>query len=205
MLISDSDYKASGIYIGMKQRSSQMKDFIYRVRPDGLSLLNISKIDQRIRTAAKFIVNSKNVVVVGRKMVSETPIEKFQEVTGAHTVVGRFMPGTLTNPSYKKFYEADLIIIVDPVADHQALSEAVKARIPVIAICDTFNDTKNVDLIVPGNNKSAKSIGTLFWLISREVSKLKGGIKDYSDFKHNIDDFVGEIKVEDEQEEVEGY
>ena len=200
MLITDSDYKASGIYIGMKQRTAQMKEFIYRIRPDGLSLLNIGKIDQRIKTAAKFVAGSSKVIVVGRKLVSHAPIAKFGELAGAHVVTGRFMPGTLTNPSYRKFYEADLIVIVDPQTDHQALNEAVKARIPVVAICDTFNDTKNIDLILPGNNKGAKALATFFWLLSREVLKLKGKIKDYDEFSYKIEDFAGGMRLENQEE-----
>ena len=129
MLMTDAEYKASGMYIGMKQRTAQMKDYIYRIRPDGLSLLNITKIDARVKTAAKLIARSGKVMIVARKSLAHEPVRKFGELTGVHTVTGRFMPGTLTNPSYKKFYEADLILVVDPETDYQAVKEAVNARI----------------------------------------------------------------------------
>ena len=126
LLISDSEYKSSGIYIGMKQRTSQMKDYIYRVRPDGLSLLDINKIDERIRSVSKFLSKNKNILIVGRKNISHNVIKKFGEIIDSNFVAGRFMPGTLTNPSYKKFYEADVVIVVDPQTDYQAVNEAFK-------------------------------------------------------------------------------
>lgn len=202
MLMTDAEYKASGIYIGMKQRTAQMKDYIYRIRPDGLSLLNIPKIDQKIRTAAKMMARSERVLVIGRKSVSHGPMEKFAEITGARAIVGRFMPGTLTNPSYKKFYEADVVLIADPLSDYQALNESVKARVPVIAICDTFNDTKNIDVVLPSNNKGIRALATLFWLLSREVLKEQGKIKGDEEFTHKVEDFAGGMKL-DNAEDVE--
>lgn len=191
LLIQRQNYLASGIHIGMKQRTAQMKDFIYKIRPDGLAVLNLSKIDQRIRIAAKFLSRMQNILVVGRKSIVHDPIRKFGEVVGAEVITGRFMPGTLTNPKYKKFFEADAILITDPLTDYQSLQEAVTARVPIVAICDTFNETKDVDLIIPANNKGKKSLAMLFWLLSREIMKERGQIKSYEEFKYKTEDFMG--------------
>src|SRR3989304_2244893 len=196
LLIPRNDYLASGLHIGMKQRTADMKDFIYKIRSDGLSVLNLRKVDERIRSAAKFIAHSHKVMVVGRKQVAHEPMRKFCEVTGCECVVGRFLPGTLTNPKFRKYFEADVIVISDPLTDYQALQEGVSARVPIIGICDTFNETRNIDLVVPANNKSRKSIATLFWLLAREVLKLRGTIKSDSEFKHTIEDFGGREEYE---------
>lgn len=197
LLMSDADYKASGMYIGMKQRTAQMKEFIYRIRPDGLSLLDIPKIDERIKVAAKMIARSKNVLIVSRKSLAHEPIKKFGEVTDSSFLVGRFMPGTLTNPSYKKFVEADLILLADPQTDYQALKEAVDARIPVIGVCDSYNDTRDVDLVIPCNNKGARSLVTLFWLLARETLKAKGKISSDEEFKYKIEDFANGMRLDE--------
>ena len=191
LLLSREEYLASGIHIGMKQRTAQMKEFIYKIRPDGLAVLNLSKIDQRIRTAAKFLTRASNIMIVSRKPVAIDAIKKFGELTGAKVVTGRFMPGTLTNPNYKKFFEADAVIIVDTMTDIQALREAVKARVPVIALCDTFNDTRDVDIVIPANNNSKRAVATLFWLLAREILKERDQIKSYQDFNYKIEDFAG--------------
>ncbi len=190
LLIPRQQYLASGIHIGTKQRTKQMREFIYKIRTDGLTVLNLRKLDERIRVAAKFLARSEKILVVSRKMVASKIIKKFAEIVGAKAITGRFMPGTLTNPSYKGYFEADVILIVDPLVDHQALSEAVKARVPIIAICDTFNETRNIDLIIPANNRGKKALATLFWLLAREILKEKGEIKSYSDFKYKIEDFL---------------
>ncbi len=191
LLMPKEEYLASGIHIGMKQKTDQMKEFIYKIREDGLAVLNLSKIDERIKTAAKFLAKLENILLVTRKTIAFDPIKKFGEVINARVVAGRFMPGTLTNPTYKNFFEAQAIIIIDPLSDMQALQEAVKARVPIVAICDTFNEVKDIDLIIPANNKGKRSIATIFWLLAREILKEKKQIESDKDFKYEIKDFEG--------------
>ncbi len=191
LLIPREEYLASGIHIGMKQRTAHMREFIYKIRPDGLAVLNLKKVDDRIRSSAKFLGRMSKVLVVTRKPIGIESARKFAEVVGAEVVTGRFMPGTLTNPEYKKYFEAEAIVIIDPLVDYQALKEAVKARVPVVAVCDTFNEIKDIDFVIPGNNKGKKAIATLFWLLAREILKERGTIKSNSDFTHTIEDFGG--------------
>lgn len=192
LLISRQQYLASGIHIGMKQRTAQMKEFIYKVRPDGLAVLNLRKVDEKIRVASKFLARTNKILVVGRKPISHDSIKKFCEIVGCEAIIERFMPGTLTNPKYKKFFEAEVVLISDPLLDYQALKEAVSARVPVVAICDTINETKDIDLVIPANNKGKKSLEILFWLLAREILKEKGQIKSNEEFKYKIEDFSKE-------------
>ena len=189
LLLSQEEYLASGVHIGMKQKAEQMKPFIYKIREDGLAVLNLSKIDERIKTVAKFLAGMNNILIVTRKSIAFSSVKKFAEVVNARVITGRFMPGTLTNPTYKNFYEAQVIVVVDPLTDRQALEEAVKARVPVVAICDTFNEIKDIDLIIPANNKGKKSVATIFWLLAREILKEREEIKGDKDFKYEIKDF----------------
>ncbi len=194
LLIPKEQYLAAGIHIGMKQRTEQMREFIYKVREDGLAVLNLRKIDERIKTAGKFLARLQNIMVASRKSVAKEAVGKFAEVIGAKSVITRFMPGTLTNPTYKNFFEADAILIADPLTDIQALQEAVKARVPVVAVCDTLNETKDIDLIVPANNKGKKALATLFWLLAREILKERKQISSDKEFKYQIDDFGKEAE-----------
>jgi len=191
LLLSQEEYLASGIHIGMKQRTAQMKEFIYKVRPDGLAVLNLRKVDGRIRTVAKFLSRLSRVLVVSRKPVAIDAIKKFGEAIKAVSITGRFMPGTLTNPRYKKYLEAEAIVIVDPLVDYQALKEAVKARVPIVAVCDTFNETRDIDFVIPANNKGKKSVATLFWLLAREILKERGTVNSNEEFNYKIMDFGG--------------
>ncbi|MBL7169662.1 MAG: 30S ribosomal protein S2 [Candidatus Aenigmarchaeota archaeon] len=187
-LIPKEEYLSSGIHIGMKSKTADMKRFIYKIRDDGLSVLNLKLVDERIGIAVKFLAKNKKIIVVGRKTNAQKGVKRFAEVTGADYVVGRFMPGTLTNPNYSRFIEPDVVLLTDPLSDRQALKEAVDSRIPVVALCGTFNETKNIDLVIPCNNKGRKSLGLIFWLLARELMRSRGE----KEFKHKVEEFVEE-------------
>ena len=130
------------------------------------------------------------------------PIEKFCELTGAKMMLGRFMPGTLTNPSLPFYIEPQLILVSDPEVDGQAVIEATNAGIPVVGIANTDNLTSNIDLIIPANNRGRKALATTYWLLSREILIQKGELTESQSMKYEIDDFETKIKevVEDEEE-----
>jgi small subunit ribosomal protein S2 len=184
-LIPKQNYLSTGIHIGMKSRTADMKKFIYKVREDGLAVLDLKTLDERVSVAAKFLTNAKKILIVGRKPNAHAPIKKMAEIIGSYYIIGRFMPGTLTNPSYKKFIEPDVVLLVDPSSDYQALKEAVDSRIPVVALCDTSNETRNIDLVIPCNNKGKKSVDLVLWLLTREITKNRGE----KEFKYKLEDF----------------
>lgn len=190
-LIPRERYLAAGVHIGTQQKTKQMKRFVYKIRPDGLTVLNLRIVDERIRIAGSFLSGFEHIIVISRKSVAYNAINKFAEIIGAKAVCGRFMPGMLTNPQLESFYEADVIFVVDPITDYQAVEEAVRARVPIVAICDTFNETRNIDLVIPANNKGRRSLATIFWLLTREVLKNRGEIKSDREFKYKIEDFYG--------------
>ncbi|MEM3017600.1 MAG: hypothetical protein QXO25_01820, partial [Candidatus Bathyarchaeia archaeon] len=76
---------AAGLHIGTRVKTGDMEKHIYRVRPDGLYILNIGKTDERIRLAAKFIsrFEPSRVIVVSQRLYGRTPVEKFCELTRA--------------------------------------------------------------------------------------------------------------------------
>ncbi len=189
LLISRELYIKSGIHVGSKRKNKKMAKFIYRIRPDGVAIMDIEKIDKRIRLAAQLLAKMNNVLVVGRKPAAKKAVKKFAETVGFKYIIERFMPGTLTNPKYEKYMEPDIVLITDPVIDEQAMEEAIKSNIPIIAICDTHTNPDYVDLIIPANNRSRKSLAVVYWLLAREILLLKGKIKKSSEFKLTPVDF----------------
>lgn len=192
MMVEKTDYMTAGIYIGMKTCTPYMKRFVYKVREDGLAMFNLKKIDDRLKVVGDFLGNFKKVLIVSRKENGRKATETFAEAIGAKAVAGRFHPGTLTNPSYREFYEPDVILVVDPLVDEQAIKEARKKRVPIIAMCNTFNAARNVDLILPINNNGKKSLALALWIIAREMQKAQGKIKKDADFKYTLKDFGDE-------------
>ena len=195
MLVPEETYLTSGVHIGTRQKTSDMMQFIYKVRNDGLYIIDIKKTDQRIKLAAKFLgkYDPSMILVVSARQYGQKPIREFAKHTGTIAMPGRFIPGTLTNPNSKVFIEPDIIVITDPLVDSQALQEAKNIGIPSIALCDTNNELRYVDLAIPTNNKGRRALALVYWLLAREFLKEKGKIKDYSEFSPQVDDFEAEL------------
>lgn len=195
LLVPEDVYLTSGVHIGTQQKSADMKEFIYKVRQDGLYVLDVKKVDERIRTVAKFLArfDPKRILVVSARQYGQKPAREFSKAIGAPTFAGRFPPGTLTNPVIDAFVEPDVLIVTDPAADKQALDEALTVGIPIIALCDANNETRNVDLVIPTNNKGRRALACVYWLLTREVLIARGDLKDPADFTLEIEDFEARL------------
>lgn len=190
LLIPREQYLSAGVHIGMATRTADMKKFIYKIRPNGLAVLNVGVLDKRISVVANFLSNCKNVLVVSRKENAQEPAKKFAESIKAKSIIGRFMPGSLTNPTYKEFFEPDVILITDPFIDKQSIKEAVQMRIPIIGFADTFNETSYLDIVLPCNNKGKKSVALILWLVAKIMTEKKGEKFEYKpeDFGYEQDE-----------------
>jgi small subunit ribosomal protein S2 len=199
LLLPQDTLLSAGIHIGTRMKTQDTNQFIYRVRPDGLYVLDIKKTDERIRVAAKFLArfDPAKVVAVAARLYGRDPVEKFCDVTGATPVLGRFIPGMLSNPIYPKRIEPGVIIVSDPKADAQAVKEASIMGIPVIALCSTDNEFRDVDLVIPTNNKGRRALAIIYWLLTRQIMREKGEIPADGDISLSIDDF--EVKLTKEE------
>ncbi len=191
LLVEEDMYLTAGVHIGTQVKNKDMLKFVYKVRNDGLYILDIRKTDERIRLAAKFLARypPEDILVVAQRQYAQKPAAKLAEIIGAKAVVGRFIPGTLTNPELPGYLEPRVIFVNDPAADAQALREAVKSRIPVVALCDANNRTSYVDLVIPTNNKGRRALAFVYWLLTREILKARGDIKGDDEYKYTVEDF----------------
>ena len=203
LLLPQDTLLSAGVHIGTRMRTKDMDQFIYRVRADGLFVLDVKKTDERIRVAAKFLARfepSKIAAVAGR-LYGQSPVEKFCQVIGATPIVGRFVPGMLSNPLYPKRFEPSVIIVSDPKADVQAVKESANIGIPVIGLCSTDNEFSFVDLVIPTNNKGRRALAVIYWLLARQILRERGEIPADGDIPQSIEDF--EIKLTNDRGDVE--
>ena len=194
LLIDTNDYLKSGIHIGTKFKTKYMANFIYKTRPDGLSVLNLKLIDERIKTAINFLSRyaPEEILIVSRRENGWKALKQLKKLTGINVITGRYPPGILTNTNLETYTEPKVIFVCDPWPDKNAVEDAAKMGIPVIGLCDTNNQSNNLDLVVPCNNKGKKSIGVVFYLVAREYMRNKAMLRSDEEMSLGIDDFTEE-------------
>ena len=185
-LVPIDEYLASGVHIGTQQKTKDMMKYVYRVRTDGLYVLDIHATNEKIIAASKLIAkyDINRILVVSSRQYGQFPSKMFAKSIGCRSAIGRFIPGMLTNPKVDTYFEPEIIIVTDPSGDSQVIKEAYDIGIPVIALCDSNNLISNVDLVIPTNNKGRKALSLIYWILSREVCKLKN-----INFNLNLSDF----------------
>ena len=176
LLVPIDEYLKAGIHIGTKFKTKYLEKFIYKSRPDGLFVLNLQKIDERIKLCANLLSNyaPEEILVISRRENGWKPLRMFSKVTGIKVFAGRYPPGVLTNLQLETFIEPKIVIVTDTWPDRNAVNDAMRMGIPIVALCDTNNQANCVDFVVPCNNKGKKSLGLLFWILAREYMKVKG-------------------------------
>jgi small subunit ribosomal protein S2 len=195
LLIPEDTYLTSGVHIGTQQKSADMMQFVFKVRTDGLYVMDIRQTDQRLRVASKFLsrYNPDDILIVSARQYGQKPAKMFAKAIGAKIFAGRFVPGTMTNPNLSVYVEPKVLLVTDPAADQQALREAMNIGIPIVGLCDANNETRNVDLVIPTNNKGRKALATVYWLMTREVLKARGDIKTNEEFTPSLDDYEASL------------
>ncbi|MEM0042386.1 MAG: 30S ribosomal protein S2 [Thermofilaceae archaeon] len=197
LLVPLEMYLAAGVRIGTRMKSAFMKRFIYGVRPDGLYLLNVLETDNRLRIAARVIARytPSRVVVVSARQYGFRPVQRFCAFTGCVPILGRFPPGALTNPKLPSYVEADLLVVTDPRVDTQAINEAAKVGIPVVAFCDTDSPLEFVDLVIPANNRGRRALALLYWLLARQVLRERGELPPTGELPVPPEDFEAKVLI----------
>ena len=202
LLLPRDTLLSAGIHIGTRMKTLDMEPFIYRVRPDGLFVLDVKKTDDRIRVTAKFLSRYEHakVAVAATRLYAQEPVKKFCQLTGSTPLIGRFIPGQLSNPQYPGRIDPEIILVSDPRADAQAVKEASKVGIPIVALCSTDNEFAGVDLVIPTNNKGRRALAVIFWLLARQVLRERGELGPDKDPPATIEDFEAKVTREEEEE-----
>ncbi len=191
LLLPLEELLAAGLHIGTRIKTGDMESYIYRVRPDGLFILNIGKTDEKVRIAARFIARFEpdRVLIISSRLYGKTPVEKLCEMTKTIPIVGRFMPGLISNPLQPYHADPQVVMVTDPRADWQSIKEASSAGVPVVALCDTDNAFSGVDFAIPVNNKGRRALAMVYWLLARQVLRERGELSQDGTIALTVDDF----------------
>jgi small subunit ribosomal protein S2 len=176
LLVPLEQYLTAGVHIGTKFRTKSMAAFIYKINPNGLCVLNVQKIDERIGRAANLLAKyePKDIVVVCRRENGWRAVKSFAKATGVKIFAGRYPAGIITNTFLETYFEPKLMLVVDPLPDKNAVHDALISGVPLIALCDSNNTTESIDFVLPCNNKGTKSIGLIFYILANKYMQARG-------------------------------
>ncbi len=192
-------YLSCGIHIGTKLLTGDARRFVYRQTNYGLYVIDLTKTDERLKIAAKFLSKyieegSERVIVTSVRRYGKEPVKKFCKVLGCKAITTRFIPGSLTNPIIDDYIkDASVVLIVDPHADKVVLKEAKLARVPIVSLFDTDDTLKGIDLAIPANNRGKKALGVAFWLLARQIMLELGKINSEDEFTPTLEEFTSKI------------
>uniref|UniRef100_A0A8W4F8G1 40S ribosomal protein SA n=1 Tax=Sus scrofa TaxID=9823 RepID=A0A8W4F8G1_PIG len=157
-------FLAAGTHLGGTNLDFQREQYIYKRKSDGIYVINLQRTWEKLLLVARAVVaieNPADVSVISSRNTA-TPI------------AGLFTPGTFTNQIQAAFREPRLLVVTDPRADHQPLTEASYVNLPAIALCNTDSPLRYVDIAIPCNKKGALSVGLMWWMLTQEVLRMRG-------------------------------
>jgi len=160
--------------------------------------LMLERTWEKLLLAARVIVaieNPKDICVValspaGQPSYAQRAVLKFASHIGCRSIAGRITPGTFTNQRQSHYMEPRLLITSDPRIDHQPIMEASYVNLPVISFANTHHNLRGIDIAIPCNTSGKYSIALMYWMLAREVLRLRDSISREREWEVLVDMFI---------------
>jgi len=184
--LTESDVRkmlACNVHLGSRNITPQMTRYVWKRNVDGVHIIDLRKTWEKLVLAARVIVSMEPqdvcavALTVGQSKappLAQRAVLKFSQYVGSRHIVGRYTPGTFTNRIQSNFIEPRLLVVSDPVKDFQPILESSYVNMPVIAFSDVDGPSKHVDIVIPCNTRSPHSVALVWWMLAKEVRRLKG-------------------------------
>lgn len=150
----------------------KMAPFILGERA-GIHIINLDKTLIALRQACNVVKDIASrggiLLFVGTGATIQRLTYECAQDCGQHYINIRWIGGTMTNRAQvlrNDRLAPDLLILLDPVTNDQAVLEALSCNIPTVGICDTNCDPSKLTYPVPANDDAFSSVE----LIARTLS-----------------------------------
>jgi len=199
--LQESDVKAMlacHVHLGGEILDASMIRYVYKRNEKGVHIFDLRKTWEKLLLAARVIVaieNPKDICVValspaGQPSYAQRAVLKFAHHIGCRSIAGRITPGTFTNQRQSHYMEPRLLIASDPRIDHQPIVEASYVNLPVIAFANSYHSLRGIDIAIPCNTTSKTSIALMYWMLAREVLRLRDSIPRDREWDVMVDMFI---------------
>jgi len=196
---------AAQAHLGANNCNFQMEQYVYKRTASSAHIIDLRKTWEKLLLAARAIAAIEypaDVCVISARPQGQRAVLKFASYTGTTPIAGRFTPGAFTNHARQAaFREPRLLVVSDPRLDHQPIREASYVNVPVIALANTDSPLRYVDIAIPCNTKSSHALGLLWWMLAREVLRLRGSISRDVEWDVMPDLFFFREEADKEQQE----
>ncbi len=183
--------RKNGVRIGLPKHNKYLERYIIKRINQKLVLFNSKVIEEKIRLATNLIsqYDRSKVLLVAGLEDAYYGVYNFAKMFRINVILGQYPAGSMTNFNSRNYIEPKCVIVTNPSLSRNAILDAAKINATIIGIINADDKLTYIDLAIPGNNKSGRSISTILYAIGYYLSRNNEEEKAEFD-KISLEDFI---------------